>query len=105
MNDLQKVALRQNRIYLPKAEFTFSKFNGETLRLIDTLYQHGFAVTQPLLYALNNSSTEIKKQITNTIEDVLGTKLNWTPLIKNWEVPIEDSIHNHLITAKINNDI
>ena len=41
ISDLQQVALRQNAVYIPNADTSFSKLTGETLRLIDTLRKHG----------------------------------------------------------------
>ena len=40
ISDLQKIALRQNAVYIPNADASFSKLTGETLRLIDTLRKH-----------------------------------------------------------------
>ena len=105
ISDLQKIALRQNAVYIPNADASFSKLTGETLRLIDTLRKHGFVVTEPLLHAINHTTSAFKEGIKSYFEEVLGTKLNWTPLVKNWEIPTGESVYDHWITAWFNQEI
>ena len=105
ISDLQKIALRQNAVYIPNADVSFSKLTGETLRLIDTLRKHGFVVTEPLLHAINHTTSAFKEGIKSYFEEVLGTKLNWTPLVKNWEIPTGESVYDHWITAWFNQEI
>ena len=105
ISDLQKIALRQNAVYIPNADTSFSKLTGETLRLIDTLRKHGFVVTEPLLHAINHTTSAFKEGIKSYFEEVLGTKLNWTPLVKNWEIPTGESVYDHWITAWFNQEI
>ena len=102
---LQKISLRQNAVYIPNADASFSKLTGETLRLIDTLRKHGFVVTEPLLHAINHTTSAFKEGIKSYFEEVLGTKLNWTPLVKNWEIPTGESVYDHWITAWFNQEI
>ena len=105
ISDLQKIALRQNAVYIPNADASFSKLTGETLRLIDTLRKHGFVVTEPLLHAINHTTSAFKEGIKSHFEEVLGIKLNWTPLVKNWEIPTGESVYDHWITAWFNQEI
>lgn len=105
ISDLQKIALRQNAVYIPNADASFSKLTGETLRLIDTLRKHGFVVTEPLLHAINHTTSAFKEGMKSHFEEVLGTKLNWTPLVKNWEIPTGESVYDHWITAWFNQEI
>ena len=105
ISDLQKIALRQNAVYIPNADASFSKLTGETLRLIDTLRKHGFVVTEPLLHAINHTTSAFKEGIKSHFEEILGTKLNWTPLVKNWEIPTGETIYDHWITAWFNEEI
>ena len=105
ISDLQKIALRQNAVYIPNADTSFSKLTGETLRLIDTLRKHGFVVTEPLLHAINHTTSAFKEGIKSHFEEVLVTKLNWTPLVKNWEIPTGESVYDHWITAWFNQEI
>lgn len=105
ISDLQKIALRQNAVYIPNADASFSKLTGETLRLIDTLRKHGFVVTEPLLHAINHTTSAFKEGIKSYFDEVLGTKLNWTPLVKNWKIPTGESVYDHWITAWFNQEI
>ena len=105
ISDLQKIALRQNAVYIPNANTSFTKLTGETLRLIDTLRKHGFVVTEPLLHAINHTTSAFKEGIKSHFEEILGTKLNWTPLVKNWEIPTGETIYDHWITAWFNKEI
>ena len=105
ISDLQKIALRQNAVYIPNADTSFSKLTGETLHLIDTLRKHGSVVTEPLLHAINHTTSAFKEGIKSYFEEVLGTKLNWTPLVKNWEIPTGESVYDHWITAWFNQEI
>ena len=105
MRELQKIALRQNAIYIPRANNESSKIEGNTLQLLKTLNKHGFQVSEPLLQAFNYLSISEINDIVATIESVLGTKLNWTPLVKNWEIPTGETAYDHWITALYNNEI
>lgn len=105
MKELQKIVLRQNAIYLPEFDEQFSTPKGQTLQFVRALSKHGFSVSERLLHALNATSNEVKKEIVALIQEVLGTKLNWTPLVKNWEIPTNETIYDHWITAWYNEEI
>ncbi|MDO4229994.1 MAG: hypothetical protein Q4C98_09280 [Capnocytophaga sp.] len=105
ISDLQKIALRQNAIFIPKNLGESTKIKPQTLHFVRLLEKHGFAVSETLLHALNQTTNEDKKQIENYIAKILGTKLNWTPLVKNWEIPTGESRFDHEITAWFNGEI
>ncbi len=105
MKELHKIALRQNAIYLPGFDEQFSTPKGQTLLFVRTLGKHGFSVSERLLHALNATSDKVKKEIVAMFQEVLGTKLNWTPLVKNWEIPTNETIYDHWITAWYNEEI
>ena len=50
ISDLQKIALRQNAVYIPNADTSFSKRQAKRFASL-TLRKHGFVVTEPLLHA------------------------------------------------------
>lgn len=102
IKDLQKIALRQNAIYIPNENTEFSEIKGNTLRFVDTLHKYGFSLSQPLLNAINKTSNAFRDEIKSHFEEVLGIKLNWAPLVKNWEIPTNESIYDHWITAWCN---
>ncbi|GIZ14395.1 hypothetical protein [Capnocytophaga catalasegens] len=105
MKDLQRIAIRQGKIYIKEAQTTFREPKKTSLLLLNTLSKHGFEVSEALLYALSTLSEAEISEIVTCIEEILGTKLNWTPLVKNWDIPTGETIYDHWITAFYNDEI
>lgn len=99
---LLKVALRQNALYIPDSMASQRAIQPGTLELVAALRKHGFGVTESLLHAINGTNSEHRQLIVRTINEILNVKLNWAPLIKNWEVPTGESAIDHIITAFYN---
>ena len=99
---LLKVALRQNALYIPDSMASQRAIQPGTLELVAALRQHGFGVTEDLLHAINGTTNEYRQSVVKVIKEVLNVKLNWAPLIKNWEVPTGEGFIDHLITAFFN---
>ena len=99
---LLKVALRQNALYIPDSMLAQRAIQPGTLELVAALRQHGFGVTEDLLHAINGTNNEYRQLVVRTIKQILNVKLNWAPLIKNWEVPTGESAVDHIITAFYN---
>ena len=99
---LLKVALRQNALYIPDPMVSQRTIQPGTLELVAALRQHGFGVTEDLLHAINGTTNEYRQSVVKVIKEVLNVKLNWAPLIKNWEVPTGEGFIDHLITAFFN---
>ena len=99
---LLKVALRQNALFVPDPMVSQRAIQPGTLELVAALRQHGFGVTEDLLHAINGTTNEYRQSVVKVIKEVLHVKLNWAPLIKNWEVPTGESFIDHLITAFYN---
>ena len=55
-------------------------------------------ISEELLHALNAAPADRLAEITECINDVMGVKLNWAPLVKGWNVPTGESLADHLIT-------
>ena len=100
--NIQKVALRQNALYIPHTMVSQRAIQSGTLELVAALRQHGFGVTEDLLHAINGTNSEFRQEVIRIIKEVLNVNLNWTPLIKNWEVPTGESAIDHIITAFYN---
>ena len=100
--NIQKVALRQNALYIPDPMVSQRAIQPGTLELVAALRQHGFGVTEDLLHAINGTTNEYRQSVVKVIKEVLNVKLNWAPLIKNWEVPTGEGFIDHLITAFFN---
>jgi hypothetical protein len=99
---LLKVALRQNALYIPDSMVAQRAIQPGTLELIATLRRHGFGVTEDLLHAINGTNNEYRQLVVRIIKQILNVKLNWAPLIKNWEVPTGESAVDHIVTAFYN---
>lgn len=102
MKNLQKVALRQNKVYLSQSSDSFTPTNAEIMQLVATLRKYGFILSENLFYSLNIATDSEKQSLLENIEEALGTKLNWTPLVKNWQVPTGESIIDHWLTLIAN---
>ena len=99
---LLKVALRQNALYIPDSMVAQRAIQPGTLELVAALRRHGFGVTEDLLHAINGTNNEYRQLVVRIIKQILNVKLNWAPLIKNWEVPTGESAVDHIITAFYN---
>ena len=99
---LLKVALRQNALYIPDSMVAQRAIQPGTLELVAALRRHGFGVSEDLLHAINGTNNEYRQLVVRTIKQILNVKLNWAPLIKNWQVPTGESAVDHIITAFYN---
>jgi len=99
---LLKVALRQNALFVPDTMPSQKAIQPGTLELVAALRKHGFGLTENLLHAINGTTNEYRLSVVKVIKEVLHVKLNWAPLIKNWEVPTGEGFIDHLITAFFN---
>ena len=99
---LLRVALRQNALFVPDDMVSQRAIQPGTLELVAALRKHGFGVTEDLLHAINGTTNEYRQSVVKIIKEVLNVKLNWAPLIKNWEVPTGEGFIDHLITAFFN---
>ena len=99
---LLKIALRQNALYIPDSMVAQRAIQPGTLELVAALRRHGFGVSEDLLHAINGTNNEYRQLVVRTIKQILNVKLNWAPLIKNWEVPTRESAVDHIITAFYN---
>ena len=99
---LLKVALRQNALFIPDTMPSQKAIQPGTLELVAALRKHGFGLTENLLHAINGTTNEYRQSVVKVIKEVLHVKLNWAPLIKNWEVPTGEGFIDHLITAFFN---
>lgn len=99
MNNILQVALRQQAIYIPDTALNGSTgMNPDTALLVANMAKLGFGVSEPLLHALEQTDAACQTQILEQLRDVMGVKLNWAPLVKNWRVPTGESYADHLIT-------
>lgn len=102
-----KVAIRNNAIYIPEINGSVNEnLSKSTFELIENLKKLGFSFTEELLWKINNVDINYQREIYEVFQEILGTKLNWTPLVKNWKIPTGETKSDHWITlfANIFND-
>ena len=101
----QRVALRHRAIFLPieKAQLTDSyQPTVPVMAFVARLRENGYSVSEELLQALTKVSANKLADITALINEVLGVKLNWAPLVKGWDVPTGETRADHIITLIAN---
>lgn len=98
---LTNVALRYRAVFLDISREDInmrSEASVPVMAFTRRLKENGFCVSEELLHALNAVSADRLAEITKCINDVMGVKLNWAPLVKGWNVPTGESLADHLIT-------
>ena len=98
---LTRVALRYRAVFLDINRENInmkSEASVPVMAFAARLKENGFCVSEELLHALNVVPTDRLAEITECINDVMGVKLNWAPLVKGWNVPTGESLADHLIT-------
>ncbi len=98
---LINVALRYRAVFLDinrEAINMRSDASVPVMAFIARLKENGFSVSEELLHAMNAVPVDRLAEITQCINDVMGVKLNWAPLVKGWDVPTGETLADHLIT-------
>ena len=98
---LTRVALRYRAVFLDINRENInmkSEASVPVMAFVTRLKENGFCVSEELLHALNAAPADRLAEITECINDVIGVKLNWAPLVKGWNVPTGESLADHLIT-------
>ena len=103
MNDenLLKVALRYKALYLDieKEDIDMSsKMTPVVYSLTERLRENGFCLSEELLHALDEVPVAKLADIVSIIEDVMGVGLNWSSLVKGWDMPTGEGVADHFIT-------
>jgi hypothetical protein len=97
---LLKISLRQNAIFIPSEMIANDNKNlsGTTSVLLANVSKLGFTFSESLLHALNNVNPNYKVEVLEVLREVLGTDKNWTPLVKEWNIPTGESVLDHVVT-------
>ncbi|MEP6803745.1 MAG: hypothetical protein ABI892_04420 [Flavobacterium sp.] len=97
---LLKISLRQNAIFIPSAMIAndIKNLSGTTSVLLANVSKLGFTFSESLLHALNNVNPNYKVEVLEVLREVLGTDKNWTPLVKEWNIPTGESVLDHVVT-------
>ncbi|MFK8008127.1 MAG: hypothetical protein AB8H03_17350 [Saprospiraceae bacterium] len=99
--DLLKIAIRQKAIFVPNewiVNESTSEMNETTSVLMVNCARLGFSFSENLLHAINGISPKSKLEIFETLKEVTGVNKNWTPLVKQWDIPTGESVVDHIIT-------
>lgn len=102
---LTEVSLRYRAVFLDIARTDIDMRSQATLPVtafLARLAEKGFCVNEELLHALNAVSAGRLAEITKCINDVMGVRLNWIPLVKGWDVPTGETLADHLVTCFVN---
>lgn len=100
MEQLIKTAFRQQSLYMPalrKADFT-QQSQKEAFVFVNNIAALGYAVSEQLLQALMNTPAAYQQHLYEVICEIKGTKKNWTPLVKGWDIPTGETRFDHLAT-------
>jgi hypothetical protein len=98
--EVLKISLRQNALFIPREYITndIKALSGTTSVLLANVSKLGFTFSESLLQALNNVNPKFKIEVLEILREVTGTDKNWTPLVKEWNVPTGESILDHILT-------
>jgi len=102
---LMKVAIRQKALFIPQEWITTTDpqpVSQTTLQLLAKCKQLGFSFSENLLHVLNAVSPRHKLVIFDLIKEIMGIKKNWTPLVKQWDIPTGESFQDHVMTYVAN---
>ncbi|AEA42560.1 hypothetical protein [Fluviicola taffensis] len=99
--DLLKVSIRKNAIVIPQ-EWIVSDgakhINETTSVLLANCSKLGYTFSEDLLNKVNRISPKTQLELFELLKEVTGVNKNWTPLVKQWNVPTGESVVDHIIT-------
>ncbi|MEM6966160.1 MAG: hypothetical protein AAF573_15450 [Bacteroidota bacterium] len=98
---LVKLSLCQNAIFIPQKTVlgeSQKKINATTGTLLANCKKLGYTFSENLLHAINGLNPIEKIQLLDVLKEVTGVKKNWTPLVKQWDIPTGESIVDHIKT-------
>lgn len=102
--ELLKISLRQNAIFIPNELIANNNkiLSAPTAVLSANVSKLGFTFSETLLHGLNNANPSYKIEVLETLKTVLGIDKNWTPLVKEWNVPTGESTFDHIVAMIAN---
>lgn len=104
-NGLTKVAIRQKAFLIPAAwqsDAAVQEINQTTIMLVANCNKLGFMFSEKLLQRINGISSKHKVEVLESLKAVTNTKKNWTPLVKQWNIPTGESLTDHIATLFAN---
>jgi hypothetical protein len=98
---LQQVALRKNAVLIPQTSVLSQgrkEINETTSVFLANCSKLGYTFSEDLLETVNAISPREKLEIFELLKEVTGVNKNWTPLVKQWNIPTGESVVDHIIT-------
>ena len=101
---LFKTAFSANAIFIPATRADIAPCQATTVATAFTaaLVKIGYTADEKLFHALCHLSNEEIAEINLEIENILGLRLNWMPMIHNWQTPVETDFYATLIAMFAN---
>ncbi len=97
--ELLKIGIRYNAVYIRETKNKKALMLKETTaNLVANLVKLGYTVEENLLLQLNQLTPRQLVEIYETFTDVLQLKNNWTPLVKGWDIPTQETRTDHWLT-------
>lgn len=101
----RRVALRYQALYVDVNRNDIdmsSDVTAPALAFVARMKENGYVPNEELMRVLNRVTADELASIIETINEVMGCDLNWTPLVKGWNEPTGESYIDHLVTFFIN---
>lgn len=100
-NELLKVSIRHQAVVITNdklADNQSKEMTETTSVLLANCTKLGFSFSEELLHKLNQTTPKFKLDLFETLKEVSGVNKNWTPLVKQWNVPTGESVKDHVMT-------
>ena len=102
---LLRVSLRQNAIVVPThfiKNGTNKELDASSSMLLANCTKLGFNFSENLLQSVNGMTPIAKLDILELLKEVTGVNKNWTPLVKQWNIPTGENYLDHVFTLFAN---
>lgn len=103
--ELQKVAMRKQAIFLQSEPISCQathEIHETTAELIANCNKLGYTFSESLLHGINVLLPSEKLEILDALKEVKGVNNNWTPLVKQWNIPTGVSRLDYIVTRIAN---
>ncbi len=98
--ELLKVGIRHKAVFISNEHITNqqTELSETTLVLVANATKLGFTFSEELLKAMNQINPSSKLDILEVLKEITGVNKNWTPLVKEWNIPTGETLFDHVIT-------
>ncbi len=99
--ELLQVSLRQSALVITDEWLKNSvseKLTEDSSVFVANCVQLEFTFSEYLLKIVNQLQPTCQEEILAFLKEVSGVEKNWTPLVKQWNVPTGESVKDHIIT-------